>query len=55
MFVRIKPNPPPFRISTALAHELGVPAETIAAVAVLTPSQKGDAERAARGGTDARK
>jgi hypothetical protein len=54
MFVRIKPSPPPFKITTTQAESLGVSAKTIAEIAVLTPSQKGEAERAARGGGNER-
>lgn len=54
MFVRIKPSPPPYKISTAQAESLGVSAETIAEIVVLTPSQKGKAERVARGGDNER-
>lgn len=54
MFVRIKPSPPPLEISTARAESLGVFAKTIAEIAILTPSQKGEAGRAARGGGNER-
>lgn len=54
MFVRITPSPPPFKISTAQAERLGVSAETITKIVVLTPSQKGKAERAAREGGNER-